>query len=58
MGDVLARLRAERDGLTEEEWKRRVMALGLTEAESLFERLAGTELFWYDEGGETRWGWA
>jgi len=42
LSDVLAKLRAECDDLTEE-WKQRMVAPGLTEkeAKSLFQRLAG-----------------
>jgi len=60
LGNVLAKLRAECNGLTEEEWKRRMVEMGLSreEADSLFQSLAGNELFWHDRDGKTVWSWA
>jgi hypothetical protein len=59
-GDLLSKLRAECNDLAEEEWKQRMVQLGLTEkeADSMFQRLAGSELFWYDRDGKTYWKWA
>jgi len=60
LGDLLSKLRAEYNDLTEEEWKQHMVGLGLTieEADSLFQRLADTELFWYDKDGKKYWKWA
>lgn len=46
---------------TQEEWIKFAVEAGLTpnEAEALFERLKGEELFWYDrEDGATVWRWS
>jgi hypothetical protein len=60
LADVVSRLRAEFNHLTEEEWLQRMVMLGLTreEACSLFEKLKGEALFWHDEDGRTVWSWA
>ena len=60
LGELLSRLRAECNDLTEDEWKQRMVQLGLTEkeADSLFLRLAENELFWHDRDGKTYWKWA
>ena len=44
---------------TEEEWSDFVVEAGLSrkEAEALFERLKGKELFWFERGGQTFWRW-
>lgn len=57
--DVVSKLRAKCNHLTEEEWKQCMVKLGLTpeEADSLFEKLKGEALFWHDEGGRKVWSW-
>jgi hypothetical protein len=56
---VLAKLRDERGELTKDEWKNRMVSLGLTEenAERLFDRLSGTLLDGVCGGDKVRWRW-
>jgi hypothetical protein len=44
---------------TQEEWIELAKEIGLSQgdAESLFERLKGDELFWVDREGHTFWRW-
>jgi hypothetical protein len=58
---IVSKLKAEwSEDLTQEEIIDRMVQLGLSqiEAKSLFDQLAGSELFWHDKDGKTLWGWA
>lgn len=60
LGDIVSKLKGEwKEDLTQEEIITQLTRLGLTEVEakSLFNQLAGNELFWYDKGDKTLWRW-
>jgi hypothetical protein len=57
--EVLERIRGVFVEGTQEEWISLAVENGLTleEAETLFERLKGDELFWFERNGKTFWRW-
>jgi hypothetical protein len=57
--EILQKIRPQFVEGTQEEWKSLAVENGLTqkEAESLFESLKGSELFWFDRDGKTFWRW-
>ncbi|HML02475.1 MAG TPA: hypothetical protein VK487_03775 [Candidatus Bathyarchaeia archaeon] len=59
IGEALGKMRDVFVEGTEEEWISLAKEIGLSEgsAESLFERLKGDELFWFDREGHTFWRW-